>query len=383
MPTLDDSNHDSDQERTPYERSVATVASSKPSVPKDNAQPIVLSHEESAQLLRSIGELANAGLPLDAGLEALAEEISGSKLQRALRQIAVELRAGGNPLSENDLSLVRLPKYHRCILIAGIQSQRLGDALFELLDEDAWRRDYWRDLWAALSYPLLLALVTLLVVDLLNVVVMPIVQASFLQIYEDFQISTPFDVTIFQAPPVSWTAFFLLAAMAMLLVPMFLSAAQTAMLRRSVPLLGKIFWWYEVLDLIIKLRLLVAQRIPTPMALRVVGDALSSRRMAQLVPVWADEMDQGRTLGDVWVESMDIPSSILPLVRWGETTGNLPEAFQSVEALLKDRLALRRELIRKIGPPVITAVVLAALFWAAIRMIVLFLPLFDLIQNFM
>ena len=381
MPSLDDSNHDSGQDRTPYEQSVTTVSASKPVETKGSAQAIVLSHEESAQLLRSIGELANAGLPLDGGLDALAEEVSGSKLKRALRQIAAEIRAGGNPLSENDLSLVRLPRYHRCILIAGIQSERLGDALFEMLDEDAWRRDYWRDLWAALSYPMLLALVTLLVVDLLNVVVMPIVQSSFLQIYEDFQIDVPFDVTIFKAPPVSWTSFFLLAIMAMLLVPMFLSAAQTAMLRRSVPLLGKIFWWYEVLDLIIKLRLLVAQQIPTPMALRVVGDALSSRRMAQLVPIWANEMDQGRTLGDVWLYSMDIPSSILPLVRWGETTGNLPEAFRSVEALLKDRLALRRELIRKIGPPVITAVVLAALFWAAIRLVVLFLPLFDLIQN--
>lgn len=381
MPSLDDSNHDSGLDRTPSQQAVKTVGSGKQAAARSNAQPITLSNEESAQLLRSIGELANAGLPLDVGLEALAEEISGGKLKRALRQIAVEIRGGVNPLSENELSLVRLPKYHRCILIAGIQSQRLGDALFEMLDEDAWRRDYWRDLWAALSYPLLLALVTLLVVDLLNVVVMPIVQTNFLQIYEDFQIDIPFDVTIFKAPPVSWTSFFLLAGMAMLLVPMFLAAAQMAMLRRSVPLLGKIFWWYEVLDLIIKLRLLVAQRIPTPTALRVVGDALSSRRMAQIVPIWANEMDQGRTLGDVWLDSMDIPSSILPLVRWGETTGNLPEAFQSVEALLKDRLALRRELIRKIGPPVITAVVLAALFWAAIRMIVLFLPLFDLIQN--
>lgn len=381
MPSLDDSNHDSDLDRTPYGQAVTTVDSGNQSATKPSAQSIVLSHEESAQLLRSIGELANAGLPLDEGLDALAEEISGTKLKRALHQVAAEIRAGANPLSENELSLVRLPRYHRCILIAGIQSQRLGDALFEMLDEDAWRRDYWRDLWAALSYPLLLALVTLLVVDLLNVVVMPIVQANFLQIYEDFQLSLPFDVTIFKAPPVSWTSFFLLAAMAMLLVPMFLSASQLAMLRRSVPLLGKIFWWYEVLDLVIKLRLLVTQRIPTPMALRVVKDALSSRRMAQLVPLWADEMDQGRTLGDVWLDSMDIPASILPLVRWGETTGNLPEAFSSVEALLKDRLALRRELVRKIGPPVITAIVLAALFWAAIRMIVLFIPLVDLIQN--
>ncbi|WP_158262390.1 MULTISPECIES: type II secretion system F family protein [Pirellulaceae] len=344
-------------------------------------QPIILTDEESAQLLQGIGELAQAGLPLDEGLEALSEEVSGNKLRKAFLQLAREIRAGGNPLVEHELSYVRLPKYHQSILIAGIQSHRLGDTLFELLDEETWRREYWRDLWAALSYTLLLATVTLLVVDLLNVFVMPVVQGNFLEIYEDFELDLPFDPTIFKAPPVSWSAFFLVTGAGMLLIPAFLSATQTAMLRRSIPLLGKIFWWYETLDLTVKLRLLVAQNIPTPQALRLASDSLASRRMAQLAPYWASEMDRGRTLADVWLSSMDIPSSILPLIRWGEQSGNLCEAFEAAESLLKDRLAMRRELIQKIGPPIITTMVLAALFWAAIRMAVMFLPLIDLIQN--
>lgn len=382
MPSLNGSNHDSNVSG-PLEEPVVTaeIDSNASSSPSRVAQPIVLSDEESAQLLRGIGELAQAGLPLDEGLDALAEEVSGGRLRKAFHQLAKEIRAGGNPLVEHDLSYVRLPKYHQSILIAGIQSNRMGDTLFELLDEETWRREYWRDLWAALSYTLLLAMVTLLVVDLLNVFVMPVVQKNFLEIYEEFALDLSFDPTIFKAPPISWTAFFLITGVGMLLIPAFLTPPQTAMLRRSVPLLGKIFWWYETLDLTVKLRLLVAQNIPTPQALRLASDSLTSRRMAQLAPHWADEMDRGRSLADVWLESMDIPTSILPLVRWGEQSGNLSEALASAEDLLKDRLTLRRELIQKIGPPIITTLVLAALFWAAIRMVVMFLPLVDLIQN--
>ncbi|MBA2114581.1 type II secretion system F family protein [Bremerella alba] len=378
QPPIGSSNHDSELNR-PLVSSAETADDLKIEH-EVNPSLISLNQAESAELLRCIGELSNTGMPLDEGLEAFAEEVSQRKLKQAFRQLAKEVRAGGNPLVDHDLSFVRLPKYHQSILVAGIQSHRLGETLYELLEEENWRNEYWRDLWAALSYPLLLATVTLLVVDFLNVFIMPMIQTQFLSIYEDFDLDLSFDPEIFRAPTISWVSFFLLGIVGLLLIPAFLTPAQTALLRRSVPLVGKIFWWYESLDLIIKLRLLVAQNIPTPTALRLLEDAVSSRRYAELVPIWAEKMEQGKHLGEVWQVSPDIPSSILPLVRWGESNNSLSEALESAERLLKERLALRRELIRKIGPPVITILVLAALFWAAIRLVVLVSPLIDLIQ---
>lgn len=378
QPPFGSSNHDSGLDR-PLARSEETAEDSES---KDDVKPshISLTEAESAELLHCIGELSKTGMPLDEGLEAFAEEVSQRKLKQAFRQLAKEIRAGGNPLVDHDLSFVRLPKYHQSILVAGIQSHRLGETLYELLEEEDWRKEYWRDLWAALSYPLLLATVTLLVVDLLNVFIMPMIQTQFLSIYEDFELDLSFDPEIFRAPTISWTSFFLLGGVGLFLIPAFLTPAQTALLRRSIPVVGKIFWWYESLDLIIKMRILVSQNIPTPDALLLLKDAVASRRYAELVPIWAEQMEQGKPLGEVWQVSPDIPPSILPLVRWGESNNALSEALESVERLLKERLALRRELIRKIGPPVITILVLAALFWAAVRLVVLVSPLIDLIQ---
>lgn len=375
---FDSSNHDSGLDR-PLVSSAETVEDSKA---KQDVKPssISLNAAESAELLHCIGELSKSGMPLDEGLEAFAEEVSQGKLKQAFRQLANEIRAGGNPLVDYDLSFVKLPKYHQSVLVAGIQSHRLGETLYELLEEENWRKEYWRDLWAALSYPFLLAMVTLLVVDLLNVFIMPMIQSQFLSIYEDFELDLSFDPEIFRAPAISWTSFFLLGGVGLFLIPAFLTPAQKALLRRSVPVVGKIFWWYESLDLIIKLRILVSQNIPVPDALLLLKDAVASRRYAELVPIWAEQMEQGKKLGEVWQISPDIPSSILPLVRWGESNNALSEALESAERLLKERLALRRELIRKIGPPVITILVLAALFWAAVHLVVLVSPLIDLIQ---
>ena len=372
------SNHDPDLDHPLINSAETEEAANITDVAKPAS--VSLNAAESAELLRCIGELSKTGMPLDEGLEAFAEEVSQRKLKEAFRQLSREIRAGGNPLVDHDLSFVRLPKYHQTVLVAGIQSHRLGETLYELLDEENWRKEYWRDLWAALSYPLLLAAVTLLVVDLLNVFIMPMIQTQFLSIYEDFALDISFDPEIFRAPTISWTSFFLLGGVGLFLIPAFLSPAQTALLRRSIPVIGKIFWWYESLDLIIKLRLLVAQHIPVSTALTLLADAVSSRRYAELVPVWAEQMEKGKKLGEVWQASPDIPSSILPLMRWGESNNALAESLESAERLLKERLSLRRELIRKIGPPVITILVLAALFWAAVRLVVLVSPLIDLIQ---
>ncbi|MFA8016253.1 type II secretion system F family protein [Bremerella cremea] len=343
-------------------------------------QKIELNEEESAELLRCISELSKAGLPLDEGLDAFAEEASRRKLKQAFRQLAAEVRAGGNPLVDHDLSFVRLPKYHQKLLVAGIQSNRLGDTLFDLLEEESWRKEYWRDLWAALSYPMLLAIVTLVLIDLLNVFIMPMIQSQFMSIYEEFELDLPFDPAIFQSTTISWTSFFCLGMVGMLLIPACLTPAQAAMLRRSLPILGKVHWWYEVLDLLVKLRILIRQGLPISEALPLLKDAVSSRRYSELVVIWGEQLEQGKSLAEVWQNSFDVPSSILPLIRWGEQSGQLDEALESAELLLKERLALRRELIRKIGPPFITTIVLAALFWAAIRLAVLISPMIDLIQ---
>lgn len=340
----------------------------------------MLSQAESTELLRSIGELGEAGLPLDVGLTAFAAEVSSPRLKQAFHQLAEEVRAGGNLLTDFDSSFVRLPSYHHSILVAGIRSQQLGETLYELLEEEDWRAEYRRDLWAALSYPLVLAVVTLLVVDLLNVVIMPMVQAQFLVIYDEFNLDLPFNPDIFRSPPVSWIGFFALAGLGLFLIPAALTPAQAASLRRSMPLVGKIYWWNETLDLLIKLRMLIARDVAVPEALRLLSGALGNRQMEMAVVEWQEEMGRGKSLGQVWQHSPDIPPSILPLVRWGEEHGALDEAIGNAAELLKERLALRRELIRKIGPPIMTTIVLAALFWAAIRLVLLISPLIDLVE---
>ncbi len=343
-----------------------------------NGKTIHLSEEESNQLLRGIAQLADNGLPLDQGLEAFAEEVSSRRLKQAFRQLAFEISLGGNPLVERSDSVVKLSPYHQSILVAGIQSGNLGETLAKLLEDENWRVEYWRNLRSALAYPLLLVVLTMLVVDLLNVVLMPLIQREFIVLVEDFQFTLPFNPDIFRATPISWFSFLLLGGVGVFLITLVLPVAQLAILRRSLPLLGKVFWYYETLDLVLKLQILLVQRVPVVTALRRLQGAVSSRQIEQQLQLWAQQVEQGQTLAQVWQESPDIPPTIVPLVRWGEQTNALAEGLHSASRVLKERLELRRQLIIKVAPPLITTLVLAALFWAGLRMVAIFTPLYNM-----
>ena len=58
------------------------------------ALPTSLSAEESAELAARLAALTQAGLPLEGGLAALADEVGRPRLARVLRNLAVRLAQG-------------------------------------------------------------------------------------------------------------------------------------------------------------------------------------------------------------------------------------------------------------------------------------------------
>jgi len=341
---------------------------------------VALKSDEADELVRCIGELAEAGIPLADGLTAFAEDVSQSNLRRAMIKLAKEIESGGNPLINPQSSQVKLPPYHREILIAGIRSGRLSGTLLDLLEADTWRREYRRDLWAALSQQILLFTILLVVVDFFNVLLIPYLNRQFLEIYQDFDLDLDFNPEILRNTGVSWIGLLILGGLGWVTLSAALSAYQASMMRRSIPIVGKLIWWQDALDMITKLRLLVAQGIPTHHAMGMLADAANSRCYCELAPQWAARLERGESLASVWRDGIDMPASILPLIRWGESQNQLPEALCSIEDLLKQRLIARQDIIRTVGPPLMTVVVLTVLAWAAVRLVYLFMPIIKLIQ---
>ena len=131
-----------------------------------------LSREEAQELTERLAEVAGSGLPLADGLWAASCEIPRRRVRRSLRQLAEFVRRGGTLDQAIETGRLPLPAHLAGWLKAGARSGHLVQVLTELTDYYRRSRDVWRQLWLALSYPvMLLGLLAVIVVVVIALVV--------------------------------------------------------------------------------------------------------------------------------------------------------------------------------------------------------------------
>ena len=103
--------------------------------------PASLSAEGSAELAARVAALAQAGLPLEGGLRALADEVGRPRLALVLRNLATRLDAGESLEAAMAAQGSRLPPHLRGLIVAGVRSGRLPKVLDEFAALSRSRQD--------------------------------------------------------------------------------------------------------------------------------------------------------------------------------------------------------------------------------------------------
>ena len=147
-----------------------------------------LSAAEATELAARVAELTKAGLPLGAGLRALAGELSSRRLAEVVCHLADRLDAGDDLAAAIDAIGGRLPPHLRGLVLAGLRSGRLPEVLEEYVDLELRRADLHRCLWASLIYPLLLMAALTALAVLATLFIMP----KFVAMFRDFNVQLPF-----------------------------------------------------------------------------------------------------------------------------------------------------------------------------------------------
>ena len=72
------------------------------------------------------------------------------------------------------------------------------------------------------------------------------------------------------------------------------------------------------------------------------------------------------------------PITLRPMVAWGESTSNLPEAFRAAAQLYEGRVGIQNTLLEVLTLPIVLIFIIG---FVGTVIIALFLPLISLIQN--
>ncbi len=336
-----------------------------------------LSKGDAEALTETLADLSAAGVPLVEGLQAAAAEASSNRMAAELRWLAFQVDSGRS-LEELMESRRGLPSYVAGLVRAGVRTGRLGEVLMELVDHQRAVRELWRSIRSALAYPMVLLALALAV----GLWVEFGLVGAFVDMYDEFDMDLPYVTQVlawgYQIGG-KWLLAFVVAGVVGCIVLRFVGgAARWRRVIATVPLFGVLWHWTGVSELTRLLAALIAQRVPLPDALRLAADGVHDANVGQVSRMLADGVEQGQSLAELLDTTYRLPATLVPIVRWGEQSGELSEAFHLAGEMFEGRVRMRSELVIAVVPPIIFA------FVAMIAMVILvglYAPMFTIIQG--
>ena len=319
-----------------------------------------------------MAELTKAGLPLGAGLRALADELPGRRLPRVLRRLADRLDAGDDLLAALESQGRSLPEHLRGLMLAGVRSGRLAEVLEEYVDLQHSQSELRRRVWLALAYPFILLLLMTALAALASVYVVD----EFAKIFKDFETGLPMMtlLAINGSRPMTW--FFVGLVGMSVAIPLLLWLAPAAgwvwpVLYR-LPMVGPLLRWSHLAQFSRLMGLLLEQEVSLPDALRVTAAGLRNANLARGCRRVADDVEKGRPLDEGLAARRQFPASLIPMIQWGQRAPALPDAFRAAAEMFEGRVRSHGTLLETMLLPIMF---LAILIFVGFFVVAMFLPL--------
>ncbi|MCC6125248.1 MAG: type II secretion system F family protein [Pirellulales bacterium] len=333
---------------------------------------------DSTELGAAVAELTKAGLPLPAGLRAMAKELPSWRLRSALYEMAFRLERGESIEAVMASASQSLPPHLYGLLLAGLRSGRLPEVMEEYIQTADSQRKLRQRLRLSLAYPICLAIIMTLMVFAFDRYLI----GSFEKIFKDFGTSLPIiTLALFAVSKfLPWIMVGLVAIM--FLLPLLASDAPgfgwLTPVAYRIPLLGTLLKYTRWAMFSKLTAMLLEQRTPLPEAFRLIAAGLYDPYLRRACRKTAAEVETGCRLSDSMQNQRRFPPSLIPFVRWGEKEAAVPEAFSCANQLYEGRANSQTASFMALLVPIMFLLVF---FFAGFVIIAIFMPLISLITS--
>jgi general secretion pathway protein F len=318
-------------------------------------RPITI--DELIALNEEIVALTRAGVPLERGLLAAGEDLSGR-----LSEVATALgrrMSRGESLSEAlAASGAAVPPVYRAVVEAGVRSGKLSNALESLATYARGFAEARRSILVAIWYPLLV----LLVASVLFLGIMTKVIPRFVQTFEVLRLPLNWSLRLLNR--LSETAWYwgpvIPVGLVLFVFAGLMSRRSTTLgargafaVLRWLPWTGSMLRNFEASSFAEMLALLVEHKVPYPEALALAGEASGDPRMAASSREIADAVARGQSPG----EGLRRRGAFPPLLEWllarGPREDDLVGSLRQMAGRYRSTARYRSETMRVLLPTVL------------------------------
>ncbi len=347
-----------------------------------------ISPDQIIELLTSLEQLERAGVPLMSALQDLQDEAASRPIKALLSGTIIAIE-NGRSLSEALAPYApQIGQIPIKVIGVGEHSGCLSAVLRELIDYLSWRQTLRKNLYRAMHYPLIGALVLLGTVAFMAVYLVPKMVVFISATQQEISWTTR---TLLGA--IDWLTHggvFYLAAL-----PPLVMAGNWLLQRRpswhterdrlllSLPIIGKLSLYLNLARFAQLSALLYNAGIPVLETIALNRNLMTNRALQASLDGVYSQLENGKNLGDSLAMSRYFPRLMVRMVHVGTQSGRLEQSLKHVGLHYTERLAHASHKLQLWIAPLMTACVGALLIWIVLAV---FLPLFgatfNLVQNF-
>jgi type IV pilus assembly protein PilC len=344
----------------------------------------VISNQGLAVFTRQLSTLVNAGMPILRSLETLARQEKNLGFKWVLEQISEAIKAGGT-FSDG---LLQHPKVFDRLYINMVKAGEAGGVLGTVLDRLAKFMEKAEKIKgkvkAAMTYPLIIMCVAVLIVSALMVFVIP----KFEEIFAGLLKGVPLPLLTQGVIGVSnfmKNHIFLTLGLVAVVFFGFKAFAKTKTGKNAVdwvqiniPAFGPLFLKAAVGRFTRTLGTLLSSGVPILQAIIITRDTSGNVHIANALNKVHDRVKEGEGVGKPLEATKIFPTMVTSMVEVGEETGALPEMLTRIADTYDEEVDNAVTSITSIIEPIM--IVFMAVVVGTI-VIALFLPLVKIIQQ--
>lgn len=343
-----------------------------------------VSLSDIAVLTRQMATLIRAGIPLVEALSALSDQAEKEELKRTLSDIRRKVNEGSslaNALKDHPKAFSNL---YVNMVRAGESAGNLDvvlQRLTEFLDAQIELRS---KVVGAMIYPILMAVVGLLILMLLFTFVIPKVTA----IFKDQGQALPWITNLLIGVSNAFSSYWFI------IIPgMFLAAVGFWQWKKSesgrpkwdrfvlkVPIFGPLIRMIAIARFAGTLGTLLGAGVPLLTALDIVKNILGNTRLIDVIEDVRINIREGESIAQPLKRSGEFPPLVIHMIAVGERSGQLEEMLGNVAASYEQQVDIRVQAMTKLLEPLM---IVGMGIMVAIIVFAIMLPILQLNQNIM
>lgn len=332
-----------------------------------------VSPEILLQVTRQMASFAQAGISAAKGLSILATTTENKVMRKILEELLADIE-GGSTLSESVSRYPHVfPSYYPSILSAAERSGDLPEAFLTLnlyLERDLRSR---RAIRSAMTYPIVLILLTLVAITVLSVIVLPKFEIFFNSLEVELPLTTSILLSSTRFVGNWWWLMALgLAASTIALLAMYRNTKGRVLIDRAVlhiPIFGNLVRLIALERFCRVLSTLVKTQVPLPDALELAGRSTSNRVYEAAIAKARERVMNGEGLAEPLAESNIFPSAAIQILRVGEESGRLESQLVQAASYYADELDHRMRTFTSLIEPITLLIMGGGIGFVAVALV--------------